>query len=129
MSMMSAPSAAMRRACANALSGARKRPPSEKESGVIFNTPMTSGYGPDSRSGQVRWSAEAATGAFPGEVAIMRSLCAVGVRVSREQVSRKYASMEQPSACGRTKAGWVKEANYKVILVGDFGLELARLGD
>src|SRR5580658_8043849 len=43
MSMIAAPSAAMRSACASAASGSRKRPPSENESGVTFSTPMTTG--------------------------------------------------------------------------------------
>ena len=46
--MMSAPSAIMRRACASARSGAMNCPPSEKESGVTFRTPITAGYGRDS---------------------------------------------------------------------------------
>src|SRR5580698_3077333 len=40
---MSAPSAAMRRACAMARSGSRKRPPSENESGVMLRIPITRG--------------------------------------------------------------------------------------
>src|SRR5205085_9671055 len=43
MSMVSAPSAASRRACAIAWSRSRNLPPSEKESGVMFTTPMTMG--------------------------------------------------------------------------------------
>src|SRR6267142_4564461 len=42
-STMSAPSSASRRACAIAASRSRKRPPSEKESGVTFTTPITKG--------------------------------------------------------------------------------------
>jgi hypothetical protein len=41
MSMMSAPSAAILRPCSIALFGSKKFPPSENESGVTFNTPMT----------------------------------------------------------------------------------------
>ena len=51
MSMMSAPSAIMRLACASARSGARNLPPSENESGVIFRTPITAGYGLDNSAG------------------------------------------------------------------------------
>ena len=47
MSMMSAPSAIIRRACVSACSGAMNLPPSENESGVTFNTPITAGYGRD----------------------------------------------------------------------------------
>src|SRR5258708_6263827 len=43
ISIMSAPSATMRRACAIAASGSRKRPPSENESGVTLRTPITIG--------------------------------------------------------------------------------------
>src|SRR4029079_18248787 len=43
MSRRSAPSPTRRRACAMAACGSRKRPPSEKESGVTLSTPMTSG--------------------------------------------------------------------------------------
>src|SRR5258708_3556305 len=43
MSMMSAPSSASFLACATAADASRKRPPSEKESGVMFTTPITSG--------------------------------------------------------------------------------------
>src|SRR5215471_5951312 len=43
MSMMSAPSAAMRLPCAIASVGSRKRPPSENESGVTLRIPMTNG--------------------------------------------------------------------------------------
>src|SRR3989344_7200627 len=43
ISRMSAPSAMSRRACASAASGARKRPPSEKLSGVALTMPMTFG--------------------------------------------------------------------------------------
>ncbi len=42
-SITSAPSAISRRACASAASAARKRPPSEKLSGVTLTTPMTRG--------------------------------------------------------------------------------------
>src|SRR5690349_12687550 len=41
--MMSAPSATRRWACATADFASKKRPPSEKESGVTFTTPITSG--------------------------------------------------------------------------------------
>src|SRR5882672_101763 len=43
MSMRSAPSSASLRAWWTAACGSRKRPPSEKESGVMFTTPMSSG--------------------------------------------------------------------------------------
>ncbi len=43
MSRMSAPSAARRRACSIARCGSRKRPPSEKQSGVTLSTPITTG--------------------------------------------------------------------------------------
>ena len=43
MSMMSAPSASSRSACATARRGARKRPPSEKLSGVTLTMPMIRG--------------------------------------------------------------------------------------
>src|SRR6266480_2852277 len=42
-SMSAAPSAAMRTPCSTAASTEAKRPPSEKESGVTFSTPMTTG--------------------------------------------------------------------------------------
>src|ERR687893_204391 len=42
-SFTSAPSATRARPWATARSGSRKRPPSEKESGVTFSTPMTRG--------------------------------------------------------------------------------------
>src|SRR6185295_5668272 len=41
--MMSAPPATIRSACPIAIVGSRKRPPSEKESGVTLSTPMTAG--------------------------------------------------------------------------------------
>src|SRR5205085_3280873 len=43
MSRISAPSATIRRACSIARIGSRKRPPSEKESGVTLRTPITIG--------------------------------------------------------------------------------------
>src|SRR5579871_2899438 len=43
--MMSAPSAAIRRAWLSALPGSKKRPPSENESGVTLRMPMTAGQG------------------------------------------------------------------------------------
>src|SRR5258706_1023057 len=50
MSMMSAPSSASARACAIANLASKKRPPSEKESGVTFTTPMTSGLSMESEN-------------------------------------------------------------------------------
>src|SRR5712671_3673731 len=40
---MSAPSATIRLACLMAAAGSKKRPPSEKESGVTLSTPITIG--------------------------------------------------------------------------------------
>src|SRR5688572_3107163 len=53
-SMIAAPSAAMRSAHATAESTATKRPPSEKESGVTFRTPMTTGL-PRSSEKRPHW--------------------------------------------------------------------------
>src|SRR5688572_26236612 len=64
MSMMSAPSSASRRAWAIASSGPKKRPPSEKESGVMFTTPMTRGRSSESSN-------------FPS-VSFLRSRCRRG---------------------------------------------------
>src|SRR5882672_7537255 len=50
ISMMSAPSCASARACAIANFGSKKRPPSEKESGVTFTTPITSGLSRESEN-------------------------------------------------------------------------------
>ncbi len=49
MSMMCAPARSMAMACAAAASGSRKRPPSEKLSGVTLSTPMMSVRSPSSR--------------------------------------------------------------------------------
>ena len=48
-----APAAASARPCAIAASGSRKRPPSEKESGVTFTTPMTARRGKIGEGGRV----------------------------------------------------------------------------
>src|ERR1700730_2879555 len=117
MSMMSAPSAIMRLACASARSGARNWPPSENESGVIFSTPITAGYGPDKRAGHARRPAEAAAGTVLGELAIMRSLCAVGAGESRCEPRlarcRRSSGMIGPEGCS----------------VSNFRRQLARLRD
>src|SRR5712691_10664176 len=49
-STISAPSSTRRRAWSTAAPASRKRPPSEKESGVTFTTPMTSGRSSRSRN-------------------------------------------------------------------------------
>src|ERR1700693_4461907 len=113
MSMMSAPSAIMRRAWARARSGATNRPPSENESGVTFRTPITAGYGRDNSGGNTGWSAGVASGAGLDVVAIMRSLCAVRAWESRYR-SRAAGAPAKPLLTG---------------LIGDLGLQLARLGD
>ena len=81
--MMSAPSETILRACASARSGAVNWPPSEKESGVTFRTPITAGYGFDSSADSTESPVgpAAAFGSLAGleMVAIMRSLCAVRV--------------------------------------------------
>src|SRR5438445_3842822 len=51
-STMSAPSATRSRPCATAASKSSHRPPSEKESGVTFKTPMTSGDTAAQRTGR-----------------------------------------------------------------------------
>src|ERR1700760_2383808 len=109
--MMSAPSAIMRLACANARSGAMNCPPSENESGVTFSTPITAGIGRDKRSRSREGPAAAAAGAGLELVAIMRSLCAVGACESR---------------CG---AGELtrERGRFRPDLIGDFRLQLARL--
>src|SRR5215471_4664000 len=59
-STIAQPSAASVRACAMAASAPRKRPPSEKESGVTFTMPMTAGRAPSlfrKSSRLARWSA------------------------------------------------------------------------
>src|SRR3974390_3012264 len=83
MSIMSAPSAIIRRACASARSRAMNWPPSENESGVTLRTPITAGDGRDERACQPGRFAKAAAAAFPGEIAIMGSLCAVPAGKSR----------------------------------------------
>src|SRR6266403_4516153 len=55
-SMSAAPSAAMRTPCSAAAATETKRPPSEKESGVTFSTPMTTG-----RVRSSVWSAQRST--------------------------------------------------------------------
>src|SRR5262245_59509615 len=61
MSRMSAPAAAMRRACSMARCGSRKWPPSEKLSGVTLRTPITTGRPrPKSRASSVFTRAPAA---------------------------------------------------------------------
>src|SRR5258706_10553467 len=92
MSMMSAPSATIFRACASARSGAVNWPPSEKESGVTFRTPITAGYDRDSSAASTEspFGPAAAFGSLAGleMVAIMRSLCAVRVVESRRERDR-----------------------------------------
>jgi hypothetical protein len=51
---MSAPSAASFCACASAACGAKKRPPSEKESGVTFTMPMMTGRAATSEKNRSR---------------------------------------------------------------------------
>src|SRR5258705_7908724 len=60
---MSAPPATTRSACTIAIVGSRKRPPSEKESGVTLSTPITSGR-PSASSRVSGW--RGATGAGAG---------------------------------------------------------------
>src|SRR4051794_29876046 len=113
ISMMSAPSAIMRRACASARSGATNWPPSENESGVTLRTPMTAGYGLDNKPRNPGRSIETADVAVLAGVAIMRSICAVPAWESR-QASRVGAGLtERPLTA----------------LVGDFRLKLAGLCD
>src|SRR5262249_36452751 len=60
ISTIAQPCAAMRFACATAASAARKRPPSENESGVTLRIPMTTGRVPiwfRKSSRLARWSA------------------------------------------------------------------------
>src|SRR5437773_9223811 len=54
--MSAAPSAAIRTPCSTAAATETKRPPSEKESGVTFSTPMTTG-----RLRSSVWSAQRST--------------------------------------------------------------------
>src|SRR6516165_8290143 len=81
MSMMSAPSITICSACATAASGERKAPPSENESGVMFNIPITTGRRSASRS--ERASAFAADGVpvweSGGDTAFMAPVCAVAL--------------------------------------------------
>src|ERR1700749_1516298 len=116
MSMMSAPSAIMRFACANARSGVMNCPPSENESGVMLSTPITAGDGPDNSAGQARLAIEGAGGVVADVIAIMRSLCAVHASESRRE--RAY------------RAVWLSAgAVPRFWSVGNFGGKLARLGD
>ena len=55
MSTIAAPCSTKPRASATAASGRRKRPPSEKESGVTFTTPSTDGRGKACSSGGLTW--------------------------------------------------------------------------
>src|SRR5262245_17143578 len=107
--MMSAPSAIMRRACASALSGAMKAPPSEKESGVMLSTPITAGQGRASSAGRSRRPAGEVALADLDVVAIMRSLCAVRSGVSRSGRGQKPAQA--------------------AVLICDLGRQLLRLLD
>src|SRR5689334_2426625 len=84
ISIMSAPSAIIRRAAASARSGSKNWPPSENESGVILRTPMTAGSDRDKSARQPAWVAEsAAAGTVVDRGAIMESLCAVHAGESR----------------------------------------------
>src|ERR1700756_1934472 len=114
--MMSAPSAISRLACASACSGARNCPPSEKESGVTFKTPMTAGVGPDTSACSAGWRAGIAANEVGLDlVAIMRSLCAVAASESR------WRQGLRPLGARRAVL-----ANY---LISNLGLQLARLRD
>src|SRR6476646_1867157 len=113
MSMMSAPSAIIRRACASARSGAMNWPPSENESGVTLRTPITAGDGRDKSACQPGRLAEPAEVPSPDEIAIMGSLCAVPAGKSRRR-KRGLA----PFAALVVEAGQAPNADQYVILGG-----------
>src|SRR5579863_2037139 len=119
MSMMSAPPAIIDLACATARSGMMNFPPSENESGVMFSTPITAGYGLDNSAGQARRFTETATGAALDEVAIMGSLCAVPAGESRRGKAQ---------AAGAARPDLLRSAG-RPRLIGNLGLKLSRLGD
>src|SRR3990170_1624446 len=76
---MSAPSAAICRACAIATLGSMNWPPSENESGVTLSTPMTNGLPFASSAGRFCGAVVSAAGAF------MRVACAVCRKPSSSQ--------------------------------------------
>ena len=93
-SRMSAPSATMRRACSIAASGSRKRPPSEKESGVTFRTPITSGR-PSARSRSNR----------SGETLVRRSDRGRAAGKRHDVALRRLAGSVSSAAASGTRGG------------------------
>src|SRR6266571_5299049 len=92
-SMIAAPSSAIRTACSTAWRGRRKRPPSEKESGVTFRIPITGTLLPSGRAPRRRRSARGRASKWRNASAISATAArASGRRVARRRISTKRAA-------------------------------------